>query len=125
MSPNGLSIAKQLDVKSGSLYPGFAGFEKWITISGLRWLRQFPFSLVLLPPLTKPNFLFMQESIERTTPTTRLNYDLSSLSPAEKDKIRKADPNGGVCLITNKPFSLNFCHCIPKRIAQNEKIVCV
>ena len=44
----------------------------------------------------------------------------------DKQKVNKADPNGGRCLITNTKYStMGYCQCIPKTTTfDNEEIVC-
>jgi hypothetical protein len=67
-----------------------------------------------------------QESLApSTTPLARQIYDFASLTLSDKGRIKDADPNGGVCLVTNKLHGLNYCHCIPKQYMKNETIVCL
>ena len=95
-----------------------------ITISGKRWLRQFPFSLLPIPPSSSSPSQYMERE-ESTTPSLRQKYYFSSLDEACKERVRNADPNGGDrCLITNKIHNLNFCHCVPKQTMQKSDIVC-
>ena len=69
-----------------------------------------------------PTFMELQEFIERATPLGRPLYSLQ-LSKEDKNRVRDADPNGGRCLITNSRYSINYCHCIPKTIMNDENIV--
>ena len=95
-----------------------------ITISGKRWLRQFPLSLLPIPPSSSSPSQYMERE-ESTTPSLRQKYYFLSLDEACKERVRNADPNGGDrCLITNKIHNLNFCHCVPKQTMQKSDIVC-
>ena len=58
-----------------------------------------------------------------STPTDQQDYDYSSLSISDKDRVRNADPNEGHCLLTNALNPLNFCHCIPRKNLQEKDIV--
>ena len=116
-----------------------------ITISGKRWLRQFPSPLLLLPqssssfpngvrrrssslvtyhlPSTSRTFTSMEPADPRSTPSGRSNY-LVSFSEKDKQRVNNADPNGGLCLVTNGQFPIEYCHCIPRAIINNPEIVC-
>jgi len=48
------------------------------------------------------------------------SYKTSSLTKEEKNNVLNADPNGGRCLVTNTKSSLEYCHCIPKRVSMRE-----
>jgi hypothetical protein len=66
----------------------------------------------------------MPEELRNTpTPTEREDYDNSSLSVSGKERVRKADPNKGLCLLTNALNPLNFCHCIARKTLQEGDIV--
>lgn len=58
-----------------------------------------------------------------TTPSARLDYDQSPLSILDKERVLKADRNGGRCLITNALTPLNYCHCISRRTMKEENVV--
>ena len=60
-----------------------------------------------------------------TTPTFRQNYNISALTLLDQERIREADPNKGLCLVTKTSQVPNFCHCIPKQFMKDEKTVCV
>ena len=74
-------------------------------------------------PHLSPSSLF--DSSMTTTTSGRPDYDVSPLKQYDKDRATKADPNGGLCLITNTRHSINACHCIRRAMMKNEEIVCV
>ena len=64
-----------------------------------------------------------QESDGVTTPPSRQNYDMASLSNLDKQRVKKADPNGGRCLVMNAKAPLNYCHCISRQTMKDDAIV--
>lgn len=66
---------------------------------------------------------FMADRITTPSELARLDYDMSSLSQRDRDRVLEADPNGGRCLVTNSELALNFCHCIPRSTMKQEEIV--
>jgi hypothetical protein len=63
--------------------------------------------------------------MEQQESTSFRHYNFSRLLKVDKEEVRNADPNGGLCLITSTKAALNYCHCIPKNMMQANGIVCV
>lgn len=59
-----------------------------------------------------------------TTPESRQNY-IMGITEISKKRVRDADPNGGRCLVENTIHAVDYCHCIPRKYMNEEKIVCV
>jgi hypothetical protein len=73
-------------------------------------------------PTTPKNLQVMGS--EFTTPPSRPNYEMR-IAESVKDKVRLAGPIGDSCLITKGSHSVDFCHCIPRRILKEPEIVCL
>ena len=61
---------------------------------------------------------------EVTTLPSHQNYNIA-ISKSTKKRVWDVDPNGGCCLVENTTRSVEYCHCIPRRIMKERNIVCV
>jgi hypothetical protein len=63
---------------------------------------------------------------DHPTPTHRPNYAIL-YGEKEKKRVQASDPNKGRCLIENRgqTFGINYCHCIPRKEMNNDKLVSV
>lgn len=64
-------------------------------------------------------------SIADTTPSQRIGRN-QPLSKHAKNRVMKADPNHGRCLVTNcaPDLAVEFAHCVPRSLAANIDLVC-
>ena len=62
---------------------------------------------------------------ESTTPSGRLNYGLSGLSQPDKERVRQADPSGGLCPVTSTRYAIASATAGPKQVMKEGEIVCV
>jgi hypothetical protein len=60
--------------------------------------------------------------VRGSTPSARPLYS-TTFSDLDKERVLKADPNEGLCLLTNYDFSTDFCHCIPKNVMNDDEMV--
>lgn len=60
---------------------------------------------------------------EVTTP--EFYQDDMGITEIVKENVRFTDPNGGPCLVTNTDLAVDYCHCVPRKIMNDERIVCL
>ena len=72
-----------------------------------------------LPPTEETDF---RPPTQVTTPETNPVYEVA-ISERAKERVRRADPNQGLCLITKARMPVQFCHCIRKSAMRDLKTV--
>ena len=48
-----------------------------------------------------------------------------NITEMARKRVRDVDPNGGRCLVENSISLIEYCHCIPRRKMNDDKLVCV
>lgn len=105
---------------ASTLLPGMESAKT--LLPGMESVPTTPEILQVILPTTPENLEVMGS--EFTTPEHRPNYDMR-ISSDTKKRVQRSSPSGVRCLITNGRHSVEYCHCIPRRILKENEVVCL